>query len=606
VLVGTTSVEKSDAVSRLLTKEGIPHHVLNAKQHEREAYVVAQAGRKGSVTVATNMAGRGTDIVLGGNPEMLARYEVLQAADETLRNDPDALAKAVEEAMSHYKQRCEDEKKEVIAAGGLHILGTERHESRRIDNQLRGRGGRQGDPGSSRFYLSLEDDLMRIFAGDRIQLLMDRLGMEEDIPIEHKWVTKAVENAQTKVEQRNFDIRKHMLEYDDVMNQQRKSVYALRKQVLSGQYRSEPTKAERDRGFVPPPRVPAADPHYLELVEKPLESFVKLSGAPPLARDATPEQQTAWRDAALAQKVEDIKQINTAQLEQAVYVNFGCKTELGELKNDPKACLEELEEIVSLSLTEQRERLLDLVDEVVGTMVGHACAQGKHFEDWDLKGLAKAYEESFAIEGSGIVSMINSQEIATKLYSDAEAVRGKREREVGELLYMRVFRNFFLQEIDNQWLEHLQNMDALRDGIGLRGYGQRDPKKEYQKEGFDLFLELMQNIKASVVHKMYHFVIEREDEVQRLEEERRRRLEQRTQRMQASHAQVAAAAASANAEATEEGAPAGAPPARPSAAGVIEKQPTVKRERPKVGRNDPCWCGSGKKYKSCHLKEDAA
>jgi preprotein translocase subunit SecA len=612
VLVGTTSVEKSDAVSRLLTKEGIPHNVLNAKQHEREAYVVAQAGKKGAVTVATNMAGRGTDIVLGGNAEMLARYEVLQAADEALRNDAEALAKAVEEATAHYKQRCEDEKKDVLAAGGLHILGTERHESRRIDNQLRGRGGRQGDPGSSRFYLSLEDDLMRIFAGDRIQLLMDKLGMEEDIPIEHKWVTKAVENAQTKVEQRNFDIRKHMLEYDDVMNQQRKSIYALRKQVLSGMYRTEPTKAERERGFVPPPRVPTADPHYLELVANPLESFVKLSGAPGLPRDATPEQQTAWRDAALTVKLDDLKQINTAQLEQAVYVNFGCKTELREFQSDPKGCLEALKQIVPMSLTEQRERLMDLIDEVIGTMVGHACPPGKHFEDWDKNGLVKAYQESFDIEASGVHAIINAQEIAHKLYDDASAVRQKREKDVGELLYMRVFRNFFLQEIDNQWLEHLQNMDALRDGIGLRGYGQRDPKKEYQKEGFDLFLELMQNIKASVVHKMFHFVIEREDEVQRLEEERRKRLEQRQQRMQASHAQAqAAAAAAAAADANEGAAAAGssanpAQGARASQAAPIEKQATVKRERPKVGRNDPCWCGSGKKYKSCHLKEDAA
>jgi len=621
VLVGTTSVEKSDAVSRLLTKEGIPHNVLNAKQHEREAYVVAQAGRKGAVTVATNMAGRGTDIVLGGNAEMLARYEVLQAADEALRNDADALAKAVEEATTHYKQRCEEEKKEVLAAGGLHILGTERHESRRIDNQLRGRGGRQGDPGSSRFYLSLEDDLMRIFAGDRIQILMDRLGMEEDIPIEHAWVTKAVQNAQTKVEERNFDIRKHMLEYDDVMNQQRKSIYALRKQVLSGQYRTEITKAERERGVEQPVLVPKADPHYLELVERPLESFVKLSGAPPLMRDATPEQQTAWRDAALATKLEDLKQINTAQLEQAVYVNFGCKTELSDLKNEPVKCLQALKDIVSLSLTEQRERLLDLIDEVVGTMVGHACPEGKHFEDWDKRGLEKAFSESFDIEATGVESMINAQEMATKLYEDAQAVREKREREVGELLYMRVFRNFFLQEIDNQWLEHLQNMDSLRDGIGLRGYGQRDPKKEYQKEGFELFLELMQNIKASVVHKMFHFVIEREDEVQRLEEERRRRLAERTQRMQASQPQVAAAAAAAAVEGDDEddeddgeqSAPAPRQSgqqrpsqARPSQAAQLPKPETVKRERPKVGRNDPCWCGSGKKYKSCHLKEDSA
>jgi preprotein translocase subunit SecA len=608
VLVGTTSVEKSDALARLLTREGIVHNVLNAKQHEREAYVVAQAGRKGSVTVATNMAGRGTDIVLGGNPEMLARFEVLQAADEALRADPDALAKAVEEATGHYKARAEQEKKEVLAAGGLHILGTERHESRRIDNQLRGRGGRQGDPGSSRFYLSLEDDLMRIFAGDRIQVLMDRLGMEEDIPIEHKWVTKAVENAQTKVEQRNFDIRKHMLEYDDVMNQQRKSIYALRKQVLSGQYRTEPTKDERERGVVPPPRVEKSDDRYLELVAPPLESFIKLSGAPPLPRDATPEQQVEWRNTALAQKVDDIKQINTAQLEQAVYVNFGCQTELREYRDKPRACLEALKTIVSMSLTEQRERLLDLNDEVVGTMVGHACAQNKHFEEWDLKGLAKAFEETFAISGTGIESMINSQEIAHKLYEDAEAVRQRREREVGDLVYLRVFREFFLQEIDNQWLEHLQNMDALRDGIGLRGYGQRDPKKEYQKEGFELFLELMQNIKASVVHKMFHFRIEREDDVQRIAEERRRKLEARTKNIQATHAPVAAATA-AEEEEGEERASGAAPAraARPAQAQAAAAPPvTVKRERPKVGRNDPCWCGSGKKYKSCHLKEDTA
>jgi preprotein translocase subunit SecA len=228
----------------MLTRSHIAHNVLNAKQHEREAYVVAQAGRKGAVTVATNMAGRGTDILLGGNPEMIARFEVMQSATPEMLEDRAAIDQAVAELTQRYKDTCEIEKKEVLAAGGLHILGTERHESRRIDNQLRGRGGRQGDPGSSRFYLSLEDDLMRIFAGDRIQLLMDRLGMEEDVPIEHKWVTKAVENAQTKVEQRNFDIRKNMLEYDDVMNQQRKSVYALRRQVLSGQYRRETTKDE--------------------------------------------------------------------------------------------------------------------------------------------------------------------------------------------------------------------------------------------------------------------------------------------------------------------------------------------------------------------------
>jgi preprotein translocase subunit SecA len=626
VLVGTTSVEKSDALSRMLQKGEIPHNVLNAKQHELEAYVVAQAGRIGSVTVATNMAGRGTDIVLGGNPEMLARYEVMTQADDALRADKEAMQKAIEEATEHYRADCEQQKKQVLENGGLFIIGTERHESRRIDNQLRGRGGRQGDPGASRFYLSLEDDLMRIFAGDRIQTLMDRLGMEEDIPIEHKWVTRAVENAQTKVEQRNFDIRKNMLEYDDVMNQQRKSVYALRRQVLSGEYRTEPTKDERERGMEPTSMVEEADPHYREAIAPMIETFVKLAGAEaPLQQGASPEEQQAWREKALARSIDELKEIAYPQLEQAVYVNFGCKTELRQFREDPKRALEFLQERVATSLTEQKERLLDLVDEVSSTMVEHGCPPKKHFEDWDLGGLEKAYQEMFGIDATGLEQMTATEEVAERLYADAEAVLQKREKEVGDLLFLRVFRNFFLQEIDNQWLEHLQSMDSLRDGIGLRGYGQRDPKKEYQKEGFNLFLELMQNIKASVVGKMYHFVIEREDEIERLEAERRERLEARQQRMQASHAAAgtsgAEAAGPAKAGAQPQPGQPGQAPAvasrrqRRRAAAMGREVPdaaqpeqpaTVKRDRPKVGRNDPCWCGSGKKYKACHLRSDEA
>jgi preprotein translocase subunit SecA len=622
VLVGTTSVEKNEALSRMLTRENVPHHVLNAKQHEREAYVVAQAGRKGAVTIATNMAGRGTDILLGGNAEMLARYDVMSSASEELRADAVGIEAAIKEATDRYKLICETEKKEVIAQGGLHILGTERHESRRIDNQLRGRGGRQGDPGSSRFYLSLEDDLMRIFAGERIQVLMDRLGMEEDIPIEHKWVTKAVENAQTKVEQRNFDIRKNMLEYDDVMNQQRKSVYALRRQVLSGQYRVEPSKEEADRGVLPQPLVAEPDAHYVELVSPVLENLIKMSSAPPPVGEPTQELQQAWRQQALATSLSAIPVVGYAHLEQVLYVNFGCKTDLREFRNDAPGCFEHLKRVVPLSLTEQRERLLDLVDEVIGTMVEHACPAKKHFEDWDLDGLARAYREMFGIEATGVEKVIDQQEAAEKLYADADAVLKKRALEVGEMTYLRVLRNFYLQEIDNQWLEHLQNMEGLRDGIGLRGYGQRDPKKEYQKEGFDLFLELMQNVKASVVQKMYHFVIEREDEVERLEAERRRRVEARQQRMQASHAAAAAAGAEpaeADAEdgegAAAAGGAAGAPSRRARRRMAAMGQPletpaaapkpqTVKRDKPKVGRNDPCWCGSGKKYKNCHLRSD--
>jgi preprotein translocase subunit SecA len=258
VLVGTTSVEKSEALAKMLDKKGVPYNLLNAKQHEREAFVVAQAGRKSAITIATNMAGRGTDILLGGNPEMLGRMEVLDKARAEiaamgdgyrgpnapppegeapppipLLDDKERFDAAVKDAQKKYEEICAKEKKEVIELGGLQIIGTERHESRRIDNQLRGRAGRQGDPGASRFYLSLEDDLMRIFGGDRIQSMMATLGMEEGVPIEHPWVTKSVENAQKKVEERNFDIRKNLLEYDDVMNQQRKSVYTLdRKSVV--------------------------------------------------------------------------------------------------------------------------------------------------------------------------------------------------------------------------------------------------------------------------------------------------------------------------------------------------------------------------------------
>ncbi|HEY2734432.1 MAG TPA: preprotein translocase subunit SecA [Polyangiales bacterium] len=613
VLVGTTSVEKSDALSRMLTRANITHNVLNAKQHEREAYVVAQAGRKGAVTVATNMAGRGTDILLGGNPEMIARFEVTRDATPELAADRAAFDQAIAEHTTVYKQTCEAEKREVLAAGGLHILGTERHESRRIDNQLRGRGGRQGDPGSSRFYLSLEDDLMRIFAGDRMQVLMGRLGMEEDVPIEHKWVTKAVENAQVKVEQRNFDIRKNLLEYDDVMNQQRKSVYALRKQVLSGQYQSEVTKEERDRGIQPVSLVETADPELAKLAEPLLIEFVKMFAADPPPPTASQEERVAWRDAVMREPIENRKRVWVEPLEQQVYITFGCQTDLRALAENPAGALDELRKIVAHSLTEQRERLLDLVDEIVGTMVGHACPKGKQFEDWDLVGLAKGFDEVFGIPATGLEKLGTTDEIAEKLYNDAQNILVKREADIGQLLFLRVFRNFYLQEIDSQWLEHLQNMDSLRDGIGLRGYGQRDPKKEYQKEGFEYFLELMQTIKSSIVNKMFRFEIEREDEVERLEERRRERAEEQQQRLQLTHAEAGENTANEDEPPGEpEQAPASRRDRRRVAASGGPPQPppqvvqTVRRERPKVGRNDPCWCGSGKKYKHCHLRSDTA
>jgi preprotein translocase subunit SecA len=611
VLVGTTSVEKSDALARMLTRENIPHNVLNAKQHEREAYVVAQAGRKGAVTVATNMAGRGTDILLGGNAEMIGRYEVMQSATPEQLADREALDAEIAAHTERYKATCEAEKQEVLAAGGLHILGTERHESRRIDNQLRGRGGRQGDPGSSRFYLSLEDDLMRIFAGDRMTVLMDRLGMEEDVPIEHKWVTKAVENAQVKVEQRNFDIRKNMLEYDDVMNQQRKSIYALRRQVLSGQYTTEPTKDELAKGVVPESLVKTPDPELAKLAEPILVEMTKLFSADPPDGNSTQEQRIAWREAALRAPLEGRNRLWHEQLEQQLYVTFGCQTELRPYADNPAAALDHLRQLVPHSLTEQRERLLDLMDEIIITSVGHACPKGKHHEDWDLEGLSKAFEEQFGVPATGLEKLPDTEELEGKLYKDASAILLKREQEIGQLLFLRVFRNFYLQEIDNQWLEHLQNMDALRDGIGLRGYGQRDPKKEYQKEGYEYFLELMQTIKSSIVNKMFRFEIEREDEVERLEERRRAQAEAQQERLQMTHADASASQPPEEGETDGDGAPSPSPAAgrrAPSGgprAAAAPKAETVRRARPKVGRNDPCWCGSGKKYKHCHMRSDA-
>ena len=668
VLVGTTSVEKSDALHRMLERSGIAHHVLNAKQHEREAYVVAQAGRKGSVTVATNMAGRGTDILLGGNSEMLARYEVTNdaqytdaaylAAGKTLDDLKTDLDAAIIATMERYKALCEREKREVIEAGGLHILGTERHESRRIDNQLRGRAGRQGDPGSSRFFLSLEDDLMRIFAGERIQSLMDRLGMEEGVPIEHPWVTKAVENAQTKVEERNFDMRKHLLDYDDVMNQQRKSVYALRRQVLEGQYRALPTEENAKKGAKPAMIVEKTDARLAELVDKPLAEMVKLSlvqpppGAPPdeVAKVRELVLQTSL-DAILAGRLtngEKPSRVAFDWLEQVVYREFGYRADLRKLAEKPREVLELLREEVPFSLTEQRERLLDLVDEMVGMLIERACPSRKHYEDWDIDGLQRAYIDQFGIQIAGLDKVHDTEGMAERLYKDAEAILKKRETETGSLLYLRIFRNFYLQEIDRQWIDHLQNMESLRDGIGLRGYGQRDPKKEYKKEGFDLFLAMMESVKSSVSGNMYKFQLQREDDIARLEEARRKAIEAQQRAIRATHSEAATAggeagddpnaqapasrgerrAAAASAplraaaqgagrasqamgRASQAGAGQGAPGAAQRAAGQQQSLPpakieTVRRERPKVGRNDPCWCGSGKKYKQCHMREDQA
>ncbi|MBW2159299.1 MAG: preprotein translocase subunit SecA [Deltaproteobacteria bacterium] len=587
VLVGTTSVEKSDA------------------------------GTSGAVTVATNMAGRGTDIVLGGNPQMLARIEVLENGSEEVLSDPERREAAIAKATEHLVSKCKEDAQQVKDAGGLQIIGTERHESRRIDNQLRGRSGRQGDAGSSSFFLSLEDDLMRIFAGERVQSMMDRLGMEEDVPIEHRWVTRAVENAQKKVEERNFDVRKHLLEYDDVMNQQRKSMYALRKQVLRGEYRTVPTDDERKAGAEPVPLVDGIDVALLSRVTKVLENMVKFHSYPLPDAGLTQDDVPAHRKKSIESDLSALTDVRVQLLEKDIYVWFGCAVPLEDFRNDPQGAYEHLERAVGMSLSEQKERLLDLVEEIVITMTDHACPPGKHFEDWDLEGLVRAYKEQFALDATGIQDIGDREELLRKLYADAASVQERKEQEFGTENFLRLFRDLYLQEIDKQWMDHLQGMDHLRDGIGLRGYGQRDPKKEYQREGFDMYLEMVQSVKSSVTLGM--FTVERagEEELQRLEEQRRQATEKRQRQIRASHqgegpggggqqqaglsrqARRAAARRGRRAGGAGPGAP---PPPQPSAA----QQATVKRDQPKLGRNDPCYCGSGKKYKNCHYREDQA
>ena len=616
VLVGTTSVEKSDAVAHFLNRRGVPHNVLNAKQHEREAYVVAQAGTSGAVTVATNMAGRGTDIVLGGNPEMLARIEVLENAPQDMLDDPERRDAEIAKTTEHFITKCKEDAKAVKDAGGLRIIGTERHESRRIDNQLRGRSGRQGDAGASRFFLSLEDDLMRIFAGERVQSMMDRLGMEEDIPIEHRWVTRAVENAQKKVEERNFDVRKNLLEYDDVMNQQRKSMYALRKQVLRGEYRTVPSDEQRKAGVEPEPLVEQIDAALLSRVTKVIENIVKFHSYPLPDAGLTEAELPGHRKRANESDLGSLTDVRVEYLEKDIYLWFGCVVPLEEFRSDPVAAYERVEQAVGMSLSEQKERLLDLVDEIVVTMVDHACPPGKHYEDWDLEGLERAFKDQFSIGATGIHEISDRDELLRKLYADASAVLERKEQEFGTENFLRLFRDLYLQEIDKQWMDHLQGMDHLRDGIGLRGYGQRDPKKEYQREGFDMYLEMVQSVKSSVTLGM--FTVERagEEELRQLEEQRRQATEKRQRQIRTSHqaggeqgggGQPSGPSRQARRAAARRGRRAGGPGAEAAAAPPGPAQAaTVKRDRPKLGRNDPCYCGSGKKYKNCHYREDQA
>ncbi|MGH7298144.1 MAG: preprotein translocase subunit SecA, partial [Polyangiaceae bacterium] len=508
VLVGTTSVEKSNAIATLLKKRKIPHAVLNAKHHEREAFVVAQAGRKGAITVSTNMAGRGTDILLGGNPEMIAKLEFREGG-----RDPDKEPEAFAEAVEKHAAACKVEGDVVRELGGLHILGTERHESRRIDNQLRGRAGRQGDPGSSRFYLSLEDDLMRIFAGDKVKSLMERMGMPDNEPIVHPWVSKSIQDAQGKVEERNFDIRKHLLEYDDVMNEQRKTVYKLRQQLLVGVYR--PEKLDEDGKPTGQFRDIKVDPRVAADVKQAIVDIFVHHGTPIVTPAEGVERKPPPKTP------EEVAEIySMASLQQDIYQFWGYRFDFRDDEGkQPKKVYARLLEEIPLSLTEQREQLLDLFDTIVGSIVEECCPAKKPPEDWDWNGIKSGYIEHFASKPPEVDHLHDPEPIAKVLFEAAEKVFQEKETEMGTELLLRVFRHFYLEEIDRQWVDHLTNMEHLRDGIGLRGYGQRDPKQEYKKEGYDVFLTMMAATSSNVCTKVFKVQVRKENDIERMERE---------------------------------------------------------------------------------------
>jgi len=450
-LVGTISIDRSEKLSSMLKRAGVKHVVLNAKYHEKEAEIVAQAGRKGAVTIATNMAGRGTDILLGGNAEFMAR-DLMRKRDI----DPvTATPQQWNEAIAQVKPQIDEEHEEVVQAGGLHIIGTERHEARRIDNQLRGRSGRQGDPGSSRFYVSLEDDLMRIFAADRISGIMQRLGMEEGVPIESRFVSKQIENAQKRVEGQNFSYRKHVLEYDDVMNKQREAVYGLRRQLLEGE--------------------------------------------------------------------------------------------------------------------DQKEYLMGIADDIIIDLVARHAGEKTHPDGWDLNGLQTAVLQQFGFDfrAEGIdPGRMGSKEIEEALIAKAHEKYDQKETLIGAPQMRYHERMLMLQIVDSHWKDHLLGMDHLKEGIGLRGYGQRDPLVEYKKESYELFEDLMNRIEEDTLR--FLFLLQPVEEKKQAEQiERKRKRAEFVMSQQQSN-------------------------------GGDGASRQVKRDSPKIGRNDPCPCGSGKKFKKCH------
>ena len=460
VLVGTTSIEKSELIASLLQQQNIPHEVLNAKQHEREAHIVENAGMPGAVTIATNMAGRGTDIVLGGN----------------LSAELDALSEDVSDAdKERLRGAWLDRHQQVLASGGLHVIGSERHESRRIDNQLRGRSGRQGDPGSSRFYLALDDDLMRIFASDRVAGLMQKLGMQEGEAIEHPWVTRSIESAQRKVEGRNFDIRKEILAYDDVANDQRKVVYSQRNELMAA---------------------------------------------------------------------------------------------------------EDISDIISAIRA-------DVINEAVTQFIPPKTME----EQWDIEGLERYLQQDLNLQ-LPIAEMLdkdrslNEAKLRQLIIETAEQDCEAKAASIGVDVIRHFEKSVMLQVLDNSWKEHLAAMDQLRQGIHLRGYGQKDPKQEYKREAFEMFNRLLSHIKQEVVTIMAKVQVTREEDVQAIDEQRQAPMEM--------HYEHAEANSAFEAESEPE-------QVLPVAEQESSEHPFV-RESQKVGRNDPCPCGSGKKFKHCHGK----
>jgi preprotein translocase subunit SecA len=473
VLVGTVSIEKNEKLARLLDRQGVPHKVLNARHHEQEAGIIAQAGRPGAVTVATNMAGRGVDIILGGNPEYEAKQEAIAAGLEPDTPETEAFVK---DWMERRRADWQQEHAKIVELGGLYVLGTERHESRRIDNQLRGRAGRQGDPGESRFYLSLEDDLMSRFAGDRVASIMDRLKLPEDVPIEAKIVSRSIRRAQGQVEQQNFEARKNVLKYDDVLNTQRKIIYEERDKILAG-----------------------AD------------------------------------------------------------IGDHCK---------------------------------EMVEDVVGSIVDTYCPPDEFEEEWDTGGLLVALEEVYPTKlTKEELEGIDHPALQAKIYEELANAYVAKEQELSPDVLRQAERLVLLQIVDAAWMDHLYEMDYLQEGIGLRAMGQRDPLVEYQREGFELFQSLLWRIREDFSKYIFHVHAVNEGPA----------TQQRTARL--TYTGPAKTSEAAARQAPPPPQVSAAPQAQGGGDPPMAAEPTyetIRRDADKVGRNDPCPCGSGRKYKKCH------